>query len=129
MPEKKPIAVMAEEERQRAKAEMARAVQPEVVTCDCADFKTDPSIREKEVSSSIAFEDALHNQVYIRKGSGTRKKRDSNENLPDIPPEKNHNFFSPVSNISCYYLFTCIIIHYCFTYGIEIFIVPYQGVG
>ncbi|KAK0096847.1 hypothetical protein PV326_004167 [Microctonus aethiopoides] len=95
LPEKKPIAVMAEEERQRAKAEMARAVQPEVVTCECADFKTDPSIREKEVSSSIAFEDALHNQVYIRKGSGTRKKRDSNENLPDIPPEKNHNFFSP----------------------------------
>ncbi|XP_014295647.1 insulin-like receptor [Microplitis demolitor] len=75
-PEKKPITEIAEEERKRAEAEKERT-KPDVATCECADRESDQSIREKEVSSSIAFEDALHNQVYVKRvGGNNRRKRD-----------------------------------------------------
>ncbi|XP_076640887.1 insulin-like receptor-like isoform X1 [Halictus rubicundus] len=43
-------------------------------SCKCSDRENDQSQREKEVSSAIAFEDALQNQVYVKRKS--RRKRD-----------------------------------------------------
>lgn len=80
LPEKKPMSVMAEEERKRAEEEKELAKLPETGSCDCADRETDQSMREKEVSSSIAFENALHNQVYIKR-MNTRRRRDTSEKL------------------------------------------------
>lgn len=76
LPEKKPISVIAEEERKRAEEEKELAKSPETASCACADRETtDQSMREKEVSSSIAFENALHNQVYVKR-MNTRRRRD-----------------------------------------------------
>ncbi|XP_011864735.1 PREDICTED: insulin-like receptor isoform X2 [Vollenhovia emeryi] len=48
-------------------------------SCSCTDREmTDQWMREKEVSSSIAFENALHNQVYIKRIS-SRRRRYTNE--------------------------------------------------
>ncbi|XP_024944809.1 insulin-like receptor isoform X2 [Cephus cinctus] len=74
LPEKKSLAAMAEEERKKAESEMERARTPERTACDCADRVPDQSIREKEVSSSIAFEDALHNKVYVKKVNSRRRR-------------------------------------------------------
>ncbi|XP_012280342.1 insulin-like receptor [Orussus abietinus] len=78
LPEKKPMSVMVEEERKKAEAEKELIKIPETATCECSDSKSDPLIREKEVSSSIAFEDALHNQVYVKRIS-SRRRRDTRE--------------------------------------------------
>ncbi|XP_066590355.1 insulin-like receptor isoform X2 [Prorops nasuta] len=88
LPEKKPISVMAEEERKRAEAENEMAKVPKT-SCDCVDREPDQSMREKEVSSSIAFEDALHNQVYIKR-MNSRRRRDVSEMLEE-PHEKYMN--------------------------------------
>lgn len=77
LPEKKPMAVIAEEERKRAEEEKELAKLPETATCDCADRETDQSMREKEVSSSIAFENALHNQVYVKRMNARRRRHTS----------------------------------------------------
>lgn len=78
LPEKKPISVMAEEERKRAEEEKELAKLPETTSCTCADREmADQSIREKEVSSSIAFENALHNQVYVKRMMNARRRRDA----------------------------------------------------
>ena len=50
---------------------------PDTGSCECLDRETDQSLREKEASSAIEFEDALHNQVYIKRKS--KKKRDVSE--------------------------------------------------
>lgn len=80
--EKKPTAVLAEEERKRAETEKESAQLPKPTTsgCDCGDREYDQSTREIEVSSSIAFEDALHNYVYVKR-INTRQKRDVKEFL------------------------------------------------
>ncbi|OAD57588.1 Insulin-like receptor [Eufriesea mexicana] len=72
LPDKKAISI-AEEERKRIEEEKEQ-MMPETGTCDCADRETDQSLREKEASSAIAFEDALHNQVYVKRKP--RRKRD-----------------------------------------------------
>ncbi|XP_044591590.1 insulin-like receptor isoform X2 [Cotesia glomerata] len=75
-PDKKPISEIAEEERKRAEAEKERN-KPDLSSCECADKESTQSEREKEVSGSIAFEDALHNQVYVKRvGSNSRRRRD-----------------------------------------------------
>lgn len=79
LPEKKPLSVMVEEERKRAEVEKDQSTkQPDVASCDCVDRETDQSMREKEVSSSIAFENALHNQVYVKRMT-VRRRRDAGE--------------------------------------------------
>ncbi|XP_012136523.2 insulin-like receptor-like isoform X2 [Megachile rotundata] len=75
LPDKKAIS-LAEEERKRMEEEKEQSVTPETGTCECADRETDQSLREKEASSSIAFEDALHNQVYVKRKSSSRRKRE-----------------------------------------------------
>lgn len=72
LPDKKAISI-AEEERKRIEEEKEQMI-PETGTCECADRETDQSLREKEASSAIAFEDALHNQVYVKRKP--RRKRD-----------------------------------------------------
>ncbi|XP_048513218.1 insulin-like receptor [Athalia rosae] len=81
--EKKTISVLAEEARKKAQEEkMVAAAKPGLTsTCQCAEDETDPLLREKEVSSSIAFEDALHNQVYIKRPTNERRRRDLSETV------------------------------------------------
>ncbi|XP_043602094.1 insulin-like receptor isoform X3 [Bombus pyrosoma] len=67
---------LAEEERKRIDEEKERII-PETGTCECSDREDDQSFREKEASSAIEFEDALHNQVYIKRKP--KKKRDVSE--------------------------------------------------
>lgn len=67
---------LAEEERKRIEEEKEQMI-PETGTCECPDRETDQSLREKEASSAIEFEDALHNQVYIKRKP--KKKRDVSE--------------------------------------------------
>lgn len=82
LPEKKPMSVIAEEERKRAEEEKELVKSPETTSCSCADRDTtDQSMREKEVSSSIAFENALHNQVYVKR-MNARRRRDVTAELP-----------------------------------------------
>ncbi|XP_034934198.1 insulin-like receptor [Chelonus insularis] len=90
-PEKKPIAEMAEDERKRAEAE-SRAKLPEIASCDCADRESDQSLREKEVSSSIAFEDALHNQVYVKRNNNRRKRDTTSQMLIAATQQRKSNF-------------------------------------
>nr|XP_031833558.1 insulin-like receptor [Nomia melanderi] len=71
--DKKAISV-EEEEKKRMEEEKERTIAMETTTCECVDRENDQSLREKEASSSIAFEDALHNQVYVKRK--TRRKRD-----------------------------------------------------
>lgn len=75
--DKKPI-TLAEEERKRMEEEKEQMVS-ETGTCECADRETDQSLREKEASSAIDFEDALHNQVYVKRKP--RRKRDVSDIL------------------------------------------------
>lgn len=57
--------------------EKEQSVKPDAGTCECTDrSEADQSLREKEASSAIAFEDALHNQVYVKRRL-PRKKRDA----------------------------------------------------
>ncbi|KAL2712200.1 insulin-like receptor isoform X1 [Vespula squamosa] len=88
LPEKKSMSVMAEEERKRAEEEKELAKIPETTSCDCADRELDQSMREKEVSSSIAFEDALHNQVYVKR-IDARRRRDTSE-IFEIIKKRDH---------------------------------------
>lgn len=66
----------AEKERKRIEDRVvAEKSQAEMASCNCVDSReSDQSIREKEVSSSIAFENALHNKVYIKRPDGRRKR-------------------------------------------------------
>lgn len=69
------MSVIAEEERKRAEEEKELVKSPETTSCSCADRETtDQSMREKEVSSSIAFENALHNQVYVKRMNARRRR-------------------------------------------------------
>lgn len=92
LPEKKSMSVMAEEERKRAEEEKELAKIPETTSCDCADREMDQSLREKEVSSSIAFEDALHNQVYVKR-IDARRRRDTSE-IFEIIKKRDHSYYS-----------------------------------
>ncbi|XP_034171540.2 insulin-like receptor-like isoform X1 [Osmia lignaria lignaria] len=78
LPDKKAI-TLAEEERKRMEEEKEQSITPETETCECPDRETDQTIREKEASSAIAFEDALHNQVYVKRKTNVRRKRDLDE--------------------------------------------------
>ena len=96
LPEKKPISVMAEEERKRAEAEKESEKQPDMESCDCSDRKPEVSSeREKEVSSSIAFEDALHNQVYIKRVS-LRRRRETNDNISGVPVRRDTSYLQVI---------------------------------
>ncbi|XP_043252983.1 insulin-like receptor isoform X2 [Colletes gigas] len=64
---------MEEEDRKRMEEEK-KNIASKAETCECTNRETDQSLREKEASSAIAFEDALHNQVYVKRK--TRTKRD-----------------------------------------------------
>ncbi|XP_011300657.1 insulin-like receptor [Fopius arisanus] len=77
LPEKRTEAERVEEERKRAETERELTKLPEQAACDCADRESDQLMREKEVSSSIAFEDALHNRVYIKRINNRRKRNSS----------------------------------------------------
>lgn len=83
--EKKSINTLAEEAREKALEEKALISTKDGLTtaCNCADGDTDPAVREKEVSSSIAFEDALHNQVYIKRPN-ERRRRDLSETVRSV---------------------------------------------
>lgn len=81
LPEAKPPKeIIAEEEKKHTDLEKELAKSD---SCTCTDRETtDQSMREKEVSSSIAFENALHNQVYVKRISNTsRRRRHINEML------------------------------------------------
>lgn len=83
---------MAEEERKKAIAEMELENQTTKGTCDCADRKPDESIeREKEISSSIAFEDALHNAVYIKR-TNLRRRREVEGILSAVPRKRDTSY-------------------------------------
>ncbi|XP_076235899.1 insulin-like receptor-like [Calliopsis andreniformis] len=73
-------AIMQEEEERKQmekekEKEKEQNMKQDAGTCVCTDRETDQSLREKEVTSAIAFEDALHNQVYVKRK--TRKKREA----------------------------------------------------
>lgn len=80
LPEAKPPEeVIAEEEKKHNELEKEFA---KTDSCVCSDRETtDQSMREKEVSSSIAFENALHNQVYVKRLSQQRRRRHTSEML------------------------------------------------
>lgn len=100
LPEKKPMSVMAEEERKRAEEEKELVKSPETTSCGCADRETaDQSMREKEVSSSIAFENALHNQVYIKRINARRRRDLKSEMLIAAELAKDSNFNQQVRSI------------------------------
>lgn len=86
LPDKKAI-TLVEEERKRMEEEKEQSVTPETETCECSDRETDQTLREKEASSAIAFEDALHNQVYVKRRTNIRRKRDLGE--PSFVPGSN----------------------------------------
>ncbi|XP_011648405.1 insulin-like peptide receptor isoform X2 [Pogonomyrmex barbatus] len=84
---KLPGEVIAEEEKKHTELEKEIAKSD---SCACSDRETtDQSAREKEVSSSIAFENALHNQVYIKR-INIRRRRHTSEML--IAAEEAKNF-------------------------------------
>ncbi|XP_011696536.1 PREDICTED: insulin-like receptor [Wasmannia auropunctata] len=84
LPETKPDDVIAEEEKKHTELEKEFAKSD---SCVCSDRETtDQSTREKEVSSSIAFENALHNQVYIKRMS-QRRRRGATEMLNMVKKE------------------------------------------
>lgn len=89
------MSVLAEEERKRAEEEKELAKIPETMSCDCTDREYDQLMREKEVSSSIAFEDALHNQVYIKR-IDSRRRRDTSE-MFDSVKRREHNYYAGVN--------------------------------
>ncbi|OXU24559.1 hypothetical protein TSAR_005271 [Trichomalopsis sarcophagae] len=70
--EYKPIAEIAAEEKKRAEQELEASKIPEPSACECK--KRDPVQSESEVYSSITFEDALHNTVYVRRQDNRRRR-------------------------------------------------------
>jgi hypothetical protein len=70
--EHKPISEIAAEEKRRAEQELEASKQPEPGSCACP--KREPVQSEKDVYSSIAFENALHNQVYVKRGNNRRRR-------------------------------------------------------
>ncbi|XP_071643096.1 insulin-like receptor-like [Temnothorax longispinosus] len=79
LPEAKaPEEVIAEEEKKHTELEKEFTKSD---SCVCTDREMDQSMREKEVSSSIAFENALHNQVYVKRMSNARRRRHTSEML------------------------------------------------
>ncbi|XP_053999330.1 insulin-like receptor [Hylaeus anthracinus] len=64
--------IRMEEEEERLEEEKKQSMA-KAGTCDCTDRENDQSLREKEASSSIAFEDALHNQVYVKRKLRTKR--------------------------------------------------------
>ncbi|XP_043280650.1 insulin-like receptor [Venturia canescens] len=76
LPEKKSMSEMAEEERKKVELESEYEKSPPKGRCDCSSRKPEQSSElEKEISSSIAFEDALHNAVYVKR-TNSRRRRD-----------------------------------------------------
>lgn len=76
--------MLIEEENKKVEAEKNLINKPETNTCDCPSQEVDSVTREKEATSSIAFEDALHNQVYVKRASNNRRRREIDEILNDI---------------------------------------------
>ncbi|KAF7989857.1 hypothetical protein HCN44_008531 [Aphidius gifuensis] len=89
-PEKKSILLLADEERKRAEAEKYIPKQTDT-SCDCTDHEAKQSMREKEVASSIAFEDALHNQVYVKRVHNRRRKRFVENDIGNDGDHHHHN--------------------------------------
>ncbi|NP_001291521.1 insulin-like peptide receptor [Solenopsis invicta] len=76
---KSPEEVVAEEEKKYFELEKEFS---KTDSCLCSDrVVTDQSMLEKEVSSSIAFENALHNQVYIKRAQSRRRRHTDSEML------------------------------------------------
>ncbi|XP_017878213.1 insulin-like receptor [Ceratina calcarata] len=63
-------------QEERGIEEEKEALIPETGSCECSDREIDQSIREKEATSAIAFEDAVHNTVYVKR-RGIRSKREA----------------------------------------------------
>ncbi|XP_014208001.1 insulin-like receptor [Copidosoma floridanum] len=64
---------VAAEGKEKAQKELQASKEPESVPCSCA--KAAPVQSENDVYTTIAFEDALHNQVYVKRNS--RRRRDT----------------------------------------------------
>lgn len=84
------MSVMAEEERKKAEAEK-ESEQNEQNVNKCTCNKPQPKDLEQEVSSSIAFEDALHNQVYVKR-IGQRRRRDVDGILSAVPRRRDTSY-------------------------------------
>lgn len=65
---------MIDEENKKVEADKQSVTEPETDTCDCSSREVDSSTREKDATSSIAFEDALHNQVYVKRPTSRRRR-------------------------------------------------------
>uniref|UniRef100_A0ABD2XMG2 Tyrosine-protein kinase receptor n=1 Tax=Trichogramma kaykai TaxID=54128 RepID=A0ABD2XMG2_9HYME len=73
--ERKSLAEIVAEEKLKAEKELeASQKMNETSECQCPCGESKPTISEQDVSSSIAFEDALHNQVYIKRGNSRRRR-------------------------------------------------------
>ncbi|XP_036146603.1 insulin-like receptor [Monomorium pharaonis] len=88
---KSPEDVIAEQEKKHFDLEKEFA---KTDSCVCSDREvTDQSMLEKEVSSSIAFENALHNQVYVKRAQ-SRRRRHIGEMLnatTELPRDSTYN--------------------------------------
>ncbi|XP_063980749.1 insulin-like receptor isoform X1 [Diachasmimorpha longicaudata] len=93
LPEKRTEAERVEEERKRAETERELTKIPEQAACDCADRESDQLMREKEASSSIAFEDALHNRVYVKRINNRRKRNTNGYSIIGEPEDSIYDEF------------------------------------
>lgn len=73
---------MIDEENKKVEADKQSVTKPDTDTCDCSSSEVDSSTREKDATSSIAFEDALHNQVYVKRPT-SRRRRDVTETMTE----------------------------------------------
>ncbi|XP_076760117.1 insulin-like receptor-like [Xylocopa sonorina] len=99
LPDKKAIEYAEEKKRLEEEKQL---VVPETGSCECADRESDQSLREKEASSAIAFEDALHNQVYVKRkprrkpevmdGSLSRQTRSLDREQPIVDKIENRSY-------------------------------------
>lgn len=81
LPEAKPPEdIISEEEKKQSELEKQMSKSDDC-TCNERETTDQQSTREKEVSSSIAFENALHNQVYVKRISTSRRRRHTSEML------------------------------------------------
>lgn len=93
LPDKTSMSVMVEEEKKRAESEKKWILdQMETESCSCANREIDQLKleAEKEAAGSIAFENAVHNVVYVKR-INSRRKRGSNETSMTLQQAKDLN--------------------------------------
>lgn len=84
------------QEEERKTVESEQLIPKTTSSCECSNREIVQAAREKEVSSSIAFEDALHNRVYVRRESTTRSKRHTSI-LHAIPKKRDTHSYPQVT--------------------------------